>query len=82
MRPLVGLDKEEIIITAKDIETYEISILPYEDCCVLFSPKHPVLRADPAVTKEIYEKMDIESLLEEAFRTREHKRFGWNEAKK
>lgn len=82
LRPLVGLDKEEIIITAKAIDTYEISILPYEDCCVLFSPKHPVLRADPAVTKEIYEKMDIEELIEEAFRTREHKRFGWNEAKK
>jgi thiamine biosynthesis protein ThiI len=82
LRPLVGLDKEEIIITAKQIDTYEISILPYEDCCVLFSPKHPVLRADPAITKEIYEKMDIEGLLEEAFRTREHKRFGWNEARK
>ena len=82
LRPLVGLDKEEIIITAKQIETYEISILPYEDCCVLFSPKHPVLRADLAVTKEIYEKLDIEGLIEEAFRTREHKRFGWNEAKK
>ena len=82
MRPLIGLDKEEIIITSKEIDIYEISILPYEDCCVLFSPKHPVLRADPAVTKEIYEKMDIEELLEEAFRTREHKRFGWGEAKK
>ena len=45
LRPLVGLDKEEIIETAEFIGTYETSILPYEDCCVLFSPRHPVLKA-------------------------------------
>ena len=82
LRPLVGLDKEEIIITAKKIGTYDISILPYEDCCVLFSPKHPVLKADPELTKEIYEKMNIDSLLDEAFASREHKRFGWKDATK
>jgi len=78
MRPLVGMDKEEIIETAKRIGTYETSILPYEDCCVLFSPKHPVLRADYALTDEIFKKMDIDGLLEEAFNAREHKRFSWN----
>ncbi len=45
-RPLVGIDKEETIALARRIGTYDISILPYEDCCVLFSPKHPVLKPD------------------------------------
>ena len=45
LRPLVGTDKEDTIRLARAIGTYEISILPYEDCCVLFSPKHPVLKA-------------------------------------
>lgn len=40
-RPLIGFDKEEIIAISKDIDTYETSILPYEDCCTLFIPKHP-----------------------------------------
>lgn len=77
LRPLIGLDKEEIIATAKTIETYDISILPYEDCCVLFSPKHPITRAKLDETNEIYTKMDIDILLEKAFEERDHKRFGW-----
>lgn len=80
LRPLIGLDKEEIIETAKKIGTYEISILPYEDCCVLFSPKHPMLRATLSDTEEIYKKMDIDSLIEEAFYSREHVRFGWQDS--
>lgn len=77
LRPLIGLDKEEIIDTAKQIGTYETSILPYEDCCVLFSPKHPVLRAEVETTTQLFTGMKIESLLEEAFNTREHEHFGW-----
>ena len=45
LRPLVGVDKEETITMAKKIGSFDISILPFEDCCVLFSPKHPMLRA-------------------------------------
>ncbi len=41
LRPLIGMDKLQIIEIAKDIGTFETSILPYEDCCTLFSPKHP-----------------------------------------
>ncbi len=79
LRPLIGMDKDEIIAVAKRIGTYETSILPYEDCCVLFSPKHPVLRAKADETGEIYEAMGIEQMLGEAFAAREHKRFGWLE---
>ena len=70
-RPLLGLDKEEICETAREIDTYSTSILPYEDCCVLFSPKHPVLRADIQEAKKIYEEMEIDSLIEKAFEERQ-----------
>lgn len=79
LRPLVGMDKDEIIATAKSIGTYETSILPYEDCCVLFSPKHPVLKAEVAYTRELYDGAGLEPLVEEAFLARTHSRFGWGE---
>ncbi len=67
MRPLIGLDKEEIVDTANFIGTYETSILPYEDCCVLFSPKHPILRATIKEAKEIYDSMEIDELIQKSF---------------
>ncbi|MCF0241524.1 MAG: tRNA 4-thiouridine(8) synthase ThiI [Treponema sp.] len=75
LRPLVGLDKEEIIKTAVDIDTYETSILPYEDCCVLFSPKHPVLRGRIEDAEEIYKNMEIDELIKESFEKRDVKKF-------
>jgi thiamine biosynthesis protein ThiI len=68
MRPLIGLDKDRIIRIACDIGTYETSILPYEDCCVLFSPPHPVLRGDPAEAGRLYEELELDALLAEALR--------------
>lgn len=79
LRPLVGLDKEEIVETAKAIGTYETSILPYEDCCVLFSPKHPVLRASVEEAQRLYQELDAEELIQAAFDKREHKRFSVQE---
>ncbi len=67
MRPLIGMDKEEITETARFIGTYSTSILPYEDCCVLFSPKHPVLRASVSEAKEIFDEMKIEELIQKSF---------------
>ena len=66
LRPLCGLDKEEIIRTAKEIGTYDISILPYEDCCVVFSPKHPVTRPDRGVMKKHFEALEMDALINEA----------------
>ncbi len=43
-RPCIGMDKEEIIALARKINTYDISIEPYEDCCTVFTPKHPQTR--------------------------------------
>ncbi len=74
-RPLIGLDKEEIIITAKTIGSYETSILPYEDCCVLFSPKHPVLRARLQEAQMLYDALDCDALIKESFEKREVKMF-------
>ena len=66
IRPVACMDKLEIIDIAKKINTYETSILPYEDCCTIFLPKHPVI--NPDLNKcVLYEKsFDYESLIEEA----------------
>ena len=66
IRPLSGFDKLEIINIAKKIGTYEISILPYEDCCTIFVPTHPVI--NPSINECIKEesKYDYEELLEAA----------------
>lgn len=66
LRPLVGMDKEEIIETAKRIGTYETSILPYEDCCVIFSPKHPITHPVRQVAKRHYENLNMEQEIEKA----------------
>ena len=66
LRPLIGMNKEDIIAFAEDIGTYETSILPYEDCCVLFSPPHPVLRGDPVEALELYKNLNALPLIEEA----------------
>ena len=66
LRPLCSFDKLDIIEISKKIDTYEISILPYEDCCTVFVPKHPVINPE---LKHIYEeesKFDFEPLIEEA----------------
>ena len=69
-RPLIGMDKEEIIERARAIDTFETSILPYEDCCTVFTPRHP--RTKPALWKVEREeaKTDREALLSQAWETR------------
>lgn len=71
LRPLCGMDKEEIIKDAYYIDTYETSVLPYEDCCVLFCPRHPVLRGTVEQAEEIYNSLEIDNLIEESFKNRE-----------
>lgn len=71
LRPLCGMDKEEIIKDSYFIDTYETSILPYEDCCVLFSPRHPVLRGTIEEAEEIYKSLEVDGLIEESFKNRE-----------
>ena len=68
LRPCIGLDKEEIINIAKNINTFETSILPHEDCCSLFSPKHPVIKPNFNALKEAYKKLNVESLYEKSIK--------------
>jgi thiamine biosynthesis protein ThiI len=68
LRPLIGTDKEDIIGIAEKIGTYETSILPYEDCCVLFSPPHPVLRGKVEEAERLYGALEAENLVDEALR--------------
>ncbi|MEL3912578.1 tRNA uracil 4-sulfurtransferase ThiI [Treponema pedis] len=74
-RPLIGTDKEDITIAAREIGTYETSILPYEDCCVMFSPKHPILHSRLEDARDIYARLEIDELLEEAYSQRTVKKF-------
>jgi thiamine biosynthesis protein ThiI len=69
LRPLCGLDKESIIKRAIKIGTYETSILPYQDCCTIFSPPHPVLHASLSEAATLYEGLDLAPLLHEAVST-------------
>lgn len=65
-RPLIGMDKVEIVQMSRNIGTYETSILPYDDCCTIFSPKHPLVRPDKDTVTESFRNMGIEMLLERA----------------
>lgn len=70
-RPCIGLDKEEIVEIARKIGTFETSILPFEDCCTVFTPRHPKTR--PELEKVLAEeaKLDFDALVSEALETKE-----------
>lgn len=66
LRPLIGMDKEEIITISKKIDAFDISILPYEDCCTVFTPKHPHTKPKKGQCQEAEKNLDIEPLIERA----------------
>lgn len=66
LRPLIGMDKDEIIDISKKIDTFDISIEPYEDCCTVFTPKHPKTRPELAKCEEAESVLDIDGLVERA----------------
>ena len=65
-RPCIGMDKEEIVQIARKIGTFETSIQPYEDCCTVFTPKHPRTRPELAKVLEQEKKLDFDALVQEA----------------
>ena len=71
LRPLIGMDKEEIVRIARHIGTFDTSILPYEDCCTVFTPRHPKTKPDVNEVREIESVLDIESLIDRAMAQRE-----------
>ena len=72
LRPLIGMDKEEIITISRKIDAFETSILPYEDCCTVFTPKHPKTRPTVELCEKAEEGLDIDRLVEEAIANTEY----------
>lgn len=66
LRPLIGMDKEEIVTISRNIDTFETSILPYEDCCTVFTPKHPKTRPTLESCQEAENNLAIDALIEKA----------------
>ena len=66
LRPLIGMDKIEIVRIAREIGTYETSILPYEDCCTVFTPRHPATQPKVEDVREAEKALDVDALVEEA----------------
>ncbi|MBS6719748.1 MAG: tRNA 4-thiouridine(8) synthase ThiI [Peptoniphilus harei] len=75
-RPLIGMDKVNIIDIAKDIDTYETSILPFEDCCTVFLPKHPLLTPNVEGIEKSEEPLDCDKLVDEALSKMEITKIG------
>lgn len=65
-RPLIGLDKDEIIKVSRKIDTFDISIEPYEDCCTVFTPKHPKTKPQISIIEAAEQALDIEGLIDRA----------------
>lgn len=72
LRPLIGMDKEEIVRISRKIDTFETSILPYEDCCTVFTPKHPKTKPYMEVVERMEQEMNIpEEMIKEAIQQAE-----------
>ena len=71
LQPLIGMDKEEIVKIARHIGTFDTSILPYEDCCTVFTPRHPKTKPSVEETREYESALDVEGLCQRAMAGRE-----------
>lgn len=65
-RPLIGLDKDEIIVVSRKINTFDISIQPFEDCCTVFTPKHPKTKPQISILENAEKALDVDGLIEKA----------------
>ena len=76
-RPLIGSDKAEIVAASYKIGTYDISIEPYEDCCTVFTPKHPRTRPILHIVETAEMALDAESLIDECLQNLKYTKIGW-----
>ena len=74
LRPLIGMDKEEIVRISRKIGTFDTSILPYEDCCTVFTPRHPKTKPHVEEVRELEAVLDIDALCDRAMAGRERVR--------
>ncbi len=79
LQPLIGMDKEEIVRMARKIGTFETSILPYEDCCTVFTPRHPKTKPHIEDVEQLEAALDVEALVDEALSGIERIRIGYGE---
>lgn len=75
LRPLIGFNKNEIVDLARQIGTYPVSILPDQDCCTLFVPKHPVTRSNPDVVSKLEAMLPVDELVQDALDKAEKRQF-------
>ena len=71
LRPLIGMDKEDIVRIARHVGTFDTSILPYEDCCTVFTPRHPKTKPNLEEVREYEAALDIDALCDKALAGRE-----------
>ena len=76
LRPVIGMDKEEIVKIANRIDTFETSILPYEDCCTVFTPRHPKTKPKLEAVLAAEARLDAAPLLEAALAGTEYVSLG------
>ncbi|MBO4493801.1 MAG: tRNA 4-thiouridine(8) synthase ThiI [Ruminococcus sp.] len=79
-RPCVGMDKTEIIEVARKIDTFDTSVLPYEDCCTVFTPRHPKVRPQLADIEKAQNSYDFEPLIQKAVDNTEMKTFNYEDS--
>ena len=79
-RPCVGMDKTEIIEIARKIDTFDTSVLPYEDCCTVFTPRHPKVRPQLADIEKAQNSFDFEPLIQKAVENTEMKTFNFEDS--
>ena len=75
LRPLIGNNKEEIVDMSQDIGTFSTSILPDQDCCTLFVPKHPETKADIDTVLRLEETLSVDEMVKEAVENTERRHF-------
>lgn len=79
IRPLVTMDKLEIIDIAQKIDTFDLSILPYEDCCTIFQPKSPKTKPSKKMAHKFEQRLDLEALIEQAIENTESLWFSYKD---
>jgi thiamine biosynthesis protein ThiI len=82
LRPLVGMDKEEITVEAQRLGTYPVSIIPDQDCCTLFTPRHPATKARRFAVEEAEQSLAIDEMIESVVRTSSIETFTFPESRR
>jgi len=82
LRPLVGMDKEEITLEAQRLGTYPVSIIPDQDCCTLFTPRHPATKAQRFEVEQAEQPLAIDEMIESVVRTSSIETFTFPESRR